>query len=185
MLVLRHQRHGREHLDAGLADREHMGAGTHRLEETEEMVDIFIEAEAPGFRRYVAGVVPVGDEDVMLRQQGLDRVAQQGGEMPRERRHDQPLVAGRRTRPCGSAARWRRGDEDLSSDTATWRRAPLAPNSSTEEDGEGRPLMAELGTAEHFPAGGKMAPGAGLGEPRSRIAPTRNGSRSAPNARAR
>ena len=84
-----HQRGGGEHLHAGLADREHVRAGADASQEMDDVGDIFVEAERAGGERHVAGVVPIGDVDVVVLQQGLDRVAQQRGEMARQRRHDQ------------------------------------------------------------------------------------------------
>ncbi len=82
-------RDGLQHRDAGLADREHMGALADRLDELDQVVDIFVEAEPAGGARDVAHVVPVGDVDVVLGQHGAHGAAQQRGEMARQRRHQQ------------------------------------------------------------------------------------------------
>ena len=43
--VLRHHRGGDEDGDAGLAHRDHMGAGPDRLEKVDDVLDVFVEAE--------------------------------------------------------------------------------------------------------------------------------------------
>ena len=53
------------------------------------MVDELVEAEAPLGQRHVARVLPVGDVEVVLGQHHLDGAAQQRGEVPRHRRHQQ------------------------------------------------------------------------------------------------
>ena len=71
-----------------------MGAGADILQELDHIIDIFVETEAPRFHRHVAGILPVGDIDVMVLQQRRYRAAQQGCEMPRHRRHHQHLGLG-------------------------------------------------------------------------------------------
>ena len=64
-------------------------AGTDGLEKRDDVGDIVVEAEGAVGQRRVAGVAPVGDVDVVVRQQGLDRAAQQGGEVAGQRRDQQ------------------------------------------------------------------------------------------------
>ena len=64
--VLRHDRDGRERLHAGLAYRQHMGAGSDMLEEADDVGDIIVEPEAAGRQRNVARIRPVGDIDVVI-----------------------------------------------------------------------------------------------------------------------
>ena len=66
-----------------------MRAGAQLLHELDEVVDVVVEPEGTGFERHVARVVPVGDVDVVVRQQRANGVAQQRGEVARQRRHDQ------------------------------------------------------------------------------------------------
>ena len=66
-----------------------MGAGADRLDELDHVFYVVVEAKAAVFERHVAGVVPVGDVDVMVLQQGAGGFAQQGGEMAGQRRHQQ------------------------------------------------------------------------------------------------
>ena len=77
VFALRHRSHCCEHGDAGLAHRDHMGALADRFEELDQVRDVFVEAEPAVLAIDVAHVVPVGDEDVMLRQHGLHGAAQQ------------------------------------------------------------------------------------------------------------
>ncbi|MNF01419.1 hypothetical protein D3C80_2004060 [compost metagenome] len=53
------------------------------------MLHEFIEAEAPGYQRDIARIVPVGDIDVVVGQHGLRRAAQQRGKVAGHRRHQQ------------------------------------------------------------------------------------------------
>ena len=48
-------------------------------------------SKRPSSHRHVAGIDPVGQVDVVVRQHGRHRAAQQRGEMPRQRRHHQQL----------------------------------------------------------------------------------------------
>jgi hypothetical protein len=65
-------------------------------------------------KRNVARVMPVGDVDVVVLQQRLHGAAQQGGEMPGHRRHQQRHVAqgydnnGLKDRPIRTQTRSRR-----------------------------------------------------------------------------
>ena len=93
MVVLGHQRGRRQRLHAGLADGDHVRARPHRLEERDQVLDIFVEAEAAVPDADVARIGPVGDVDVVLGQQHAHRVAQQGGEVAGQRRHQQHRAA--------------------------------------------------------------------------------------------
>ncbi len=53
------------------------------------MVDVFIEAESAFRQGDVPRVLPVGDIDIVVRQQDGHGAAQQSGEMARHGRHDQ------------------------------------------------------------------------------------------------
>ena len=64
-------------------------AGADLLEEADQVADVVLDAEAAGLDGHVAGVVPVGDVDVVVAEQHLDRAAQQRREMAGERRGDQ------------------------------------------------------------------------------------------------
>ena len=81
----------------------------------------------------------------MVAQQGPDRVARQRGEMAEERRHHQHPRMGDGSGLAEAEQGGERGDENCSSDTAVWRRAPLALTSSTEvmpKEGRSWPSLA-------------------------------------------
>ena len=59
-----------------------MDALAHHLEELDQVLDIFVEAEAAVPDADVAGIGPVGDVDVMVRQQNAHGIAQKRREMP-------------------------------------------------------------------------------------------------------
>src|SRR6185437_11625347 len=89
VVLLRHRRDGGEQGGAGLTHRDDTGAGAQMLEEADRMGDILVDAEAAGRLGHVAGALPVGNVDVVIGQHRLDRMTEQGGEVPRHRRHDQ------------------------------------------------------------------------------------------------
>ena len=80
---LRHHRGGDEHGDTRLAHRHDVRARPDRLQETDQVRDIVVEAEPAVHERDVAHVVPIGDVDVVLRQHRARGRAQQCGEMAR------------------------------------------------------------------------------------------------------
>ena len=83
---LRHHRGGDEHGDARLAHRHDVRAWPDRLQETDQVRDIVVEAEPAVRERDIAHVVPVGDVDVVLGQHGAHGTAQERREMTRQRR---------------------------------------------------------------------------------------------------
>ncbi len=76
-----------------LADRKHMRPlarlGADQLQEFDEIIDIIVEIEAAVRQRHQLRVAPIGDVDVVVRQQPLDRAAQQGCIVARHRRDDE------------------------------------------------------------------------------------------------
>ena len=69
-----------------------------------DQIDEIVEPEAAVAQRHVARIDPVGQIDVVVGQRGRDGAAQQGREMPRQRRDDQQLRLVERAPPCGNAA---------------------------------------------------------------------------------
>ncbi len=59
-----------------------MGALADRLQELHQVGDVVVEAEPAGAERHVAGIVPVGDVDVVVGEQRAHRAAQERAEMP-------------------------------------------------------------------------------------------------------
>jgi hypothetical protein len=83
---LRHDRDRGQRRHARLAHRDDVSPGSDRFEETDDMIDVLVQAEAAVRQAYVASVVPVGEVDVVLGQQRADSVAQQRREVARQRR---------------------------------------------------------------------------------------------------
>jgi hypothetical protein len=129
----------------GLADGDHVRPRPHRLEEGDEVLDIFVEAEAAVPDADIARIGPVGDVHVVLGQQHAHRVAQQGGEVAGERRHQQhPRLRGAafldETQQAAEG-----GGEDL---LLAHRHGAVAALDLA--DAEGRPTVAEGGPAQHL-----------------------------------
>ena len=81
----------RHHRHAGLTHGDDVGVGAQKMQEIDDVVDVVVQIEHVGHDRHVAAIDPVGDVDVMVRQHGLDRAAQQGREMSRQGGRDQNL----------------------------------------------------------------------------------------------
>ncbi|MGY4283534.1 hypothetical protein ACVWXO_002754 [Bradyrhizobium sp. LM2.7] len=75
--------------NGGLAHRHHMGVAAEDVQHLDDVVDVIVEIEAAIAERHHAGVGPVGDIDVMRRQEGFYRAAEQRRIMARHRRDDQ------------------------------------------------------------------------------------------------
>ena len=59
------------------------------LQHADQVVDIFLEAEAPLHERDLARILPVGDVDIVVLQHGLHRVAQECREVTGKGSDDQ------------------------------------------------------------------------------------------------
>jgi hypothetical protein len=105
VVVLGHDGGGGQRRHAGLADGHHVRARADGGQEADHVVDVVVQAKAP-CAAHIAGVVPVGDVDVVVLQQRAHGLAQQRGEVARQRRHQQHrrLVSSPPGGPCGSAA---------------------------------------------------------------------------------
>ena len=79
----RQRGHGR------LADSNEMHVRPEAGKKIQKRVDIVVERKRAPAGRHLSGILPVGDIDVMLREQAAHRVAKQGGEMAGKRRHHQ------------------------------------------------------------------------------------------------
>ncbi len=84
-----HERNGTQHRHRGLADRHHMHIGADGGNELADVGNIVIQAETALLGGHHASVGPVGDEHLVILQHGFHCVAQQGGMMARQRRHDE------------------------------------------------------------------------------------------------
>ena len=77
----RQQRHRRQHRHRGLADRHDMNARAQKANKADHHIDKVVEVEPAIEQRNIPRIHPVGDEDVVVRQQGRDGAPQQGREM--------------------------------------------------------------------------------------------------------
>ena len=68
-----------------------MGIGAQRFYEGDQVGDIIVEPEVPGFERHLPRVLPIGYVSIEIGHEGLHCVLQQRAVMPRERRRDQHL----------------------------------------------------------------------------------------------
>ena len=141
----RHQRHRRQHRHRGLAHRHDVDARPQKPGKADHQLDKVVEIEPSVKQRNVARVGPVGQVDVVIGQQGFDGAAQQGREMPGQRRHDQHrrLVARRILAEMQQVAERMRGD-DLFAD-----RDFLAVD-RYRLDAEIRPLMRHAGVGQQL-----------------------------------
>ena len=89
-IVLRlHARDRGHHRHRRLADRDHVAIAAEPVQNADQIVDVIVEIETAGRGRHHARIRPVGDVDVVIGQERLDRAAQERGVMARHRRHDQ------------------------------------------------------------------------------------------------
>ncbi len=95
-----HLRDRRHHRNGRLTDRNDMDRRRPRhveeIADFDDVVDVVVEIEMSDRERNHASVHPVGDIDVMGRQEGFDRAAQQGRIMARHGRDDQQARLARR-----------------------------------------------------------------------------------------
>ena len=91
LVARRHHRRGDERRYGRLTDGHHMRVRADEANEIDEIVDEVVEVEASGGEWHVAGVGPIRNVNVMLRQHGLDGAAQQRRVMARHRCDDQNL----------------------------------------------------------------------------------------------
>ena len=87
-----HQRHGGQRGHRGLAHADDVAVAVlalHVADELLHVVDVVVQVELALGQRHHAGVLPVGDVDLVAFQHGAHGVAQQRGVMARQRRHDQ------------------------------------------------------------------------------------------------
>ena len=134
VVVLRHQRHRGQRRHAGLAHRHQVRAWAEPFDEGDDVLDVFVQAEAAFGQRHVARVVPVGDVHVVVGQHGARGVVQQRREVARQRRHDQHLgpVAVARRRPgrrARSAAACRRPRACTATSRTGTSRSPMRTES--------------------------------------------------------
>ncbi|MNQ78891.1 hypothetical protein D3C85_938140 [compost metagenome] len=84
-----HDGAGRQHRRSRLADADDVGARADGRQHGPDVIDVVVEVEAAFQHRHLTGVLPVGDIDVVVLQEALDRAAQQGGVVTRQGSDDQ------------------------------------------------------------------------------------------------
>ena len=143
----RHHRHRR------LAYRDDMHVAAELMQHLDDVIDIIIEVEAAFGQRHHARVGPVGDVDLMGRQEGFDRAAQQRRVMPGHRRHDQHARLRLRSGRVSLRSKYSRRQNGFSQieRTSTGVRTPLT---SVVVEIPFRLAVAARGALEQFAAGG-------------------------------
>ncbi len=91
VLFRRHEGRRRQARHRRLAHGQHVRAGPHMLQPSDQIVDIVVEIEIAVRKGDVPRVGPVGDVDVVIGQQPCDRATQERGEMAGHRRDHQQL----------------------------------------------------------------------------------------------
>ena len=87
-----HERDSRQHGYGGLAHTHDVAIAVNALQVANEflhVVDVVVEVEFTFRQRYQAGVFPVGDVDLVVLEHGFNGVAQQGGVVAGQGRHNQ------------------------------------------------------------------------------------------------
>jgi len=125
-----------EHGDAGLTHADDVGTRPQYLQKGDDVIDKIVEPERAVLEADIASIVPVGDIDVMIGEEHLRRPAQQGGKMPRHRRHQKDA----RLRDCEVFFETQQGTKGRSMNHG------LAYGDTTSADrhsvdAEGRPAM--------------------------------------------
>ena len=143
----RHHRHRR------LAHRDDMHVAAERMQHLDDVIDIVFEIEAALGHRHHPGIGPVGDVDLMGRQKGFDRAAQQRRVMTGHRRHDQHARLRRAQRPRQLAIEIQQPAERLFPHDADFDRRAHAVDFGIVQAPFGLAVAAR-GALEHFAAGG-------------------------------
>ncbi len=94
-----HDRNRRHHRNRRLAHRDHVRVAAEHVQHLDDVIDVVVEIETAGCDGNHPGIGPVGDVDLMRRQKGFDRAAQQRRVMAGHRRHDQHARLRRTQRP--------------------------------------------------------------------------------------
>ena len=96
-----HQRDGGQQRDGRLANADRVKRRaifvlTESDADLDQIVDVIVKVEGTCRQRQLTRIDPIGDVDIVERQERLDGSAQQGGVVTRQRRNDQQLGLGRR-----------------------------------------------------------------------------------------
>ena len=88
IILLRQKRSRRQDRHRRLTHCHHLGLRAQVTQKIHHIVDVVIKVERAQAQRHSLRVGPVGDIDVKVGQRSADGIAQQGGKVPRQRRHD-------------------------------------------------------------------------------------------------
>ena len=147
MTPLSHDGDGGEHGDAGLAHRDDVGLGSHRLEEPDDVGDVVVEPEPPGGERHVARIVPVGQVHVVIREHGADGGAQERREVARHGRdQEHARLVARNVLPEAQQGPEGRPVHDVLA------HGNVAPVHADAIDAVRRALVGETGPRDHLEA---------------------------------
>ena len=150
-----HHGNGGEHRHGWLANRNHMHVAAQLMQHFDDVIDIVVEIEAAFGDRHHAGVGPVGDVDLVGRQEGLDGAAQQRGVVAGHRCHDQHARLRMLQRPRMVAVEIQQPAERLLPDRADHHRRSHAVDLGIVE-APFRLAVAARGALEYLAAGGDL-----------------------------
>ncbi|GCC43279.1 hypothetical protein chiPu_0027567, partial [Chiloscyllium punctatum] len=151
-----HNRHRR------LAHRDDVHVAAERVQHLDHVVDVIVEIEPPFGERHHARIGPVGDVDLMGRQERLDRAAQQRRIVAGHRRHDQHTRVRRAQRARQLAVEMQQAAERLFPDRANLDRRADAVDLGRRQVPI-RLAVAARGALEQFAAGGDRFAEFGVG----------------------
>ena len=89
VVVFRHDGGGRQCRHTRLAHGHQVRAGTNGFGKANHVVDVIVQPKRAVVQAHVPGVVPVGDVDIVVLQQGACSFTQQGGKVTRQGGHQQ------------------------------------------------------------------------------------------------
>ena len=148
-----HDGNRRHHRHRGLAHRDDMHVAAELVQHLDDVIDIVLEIEAALGQRHHARIGPVGDVDLVGRQEGFDGTAQQRRVMAGHRRHDQHPRLRAAQRAGQLAIEIQQPAERLFPDRADFDRGAHAVDLGVVEAPFGLAVTAR-GALEQFAAGG-------------------------------
>ncbi len=123
------------------------------MQHLDQVIDVVLEIEAARGERHHPGIGPVGDVDLMGRQEGFDRAAQQRRIVTGHRRHDQHARLRAAQRPRQLAIEMQQPAERLFPHDAHFNRGAHAVDFSGRKIPFGL-AVAPRGALEHLATGG-------------------------------
>ena len=164
--VLGQHGHGRQHRHARLAHGHDVRAGPEHLQELDDVVDDLVQPERAVLEADVAGVVPVRDVHVVVRQQRADGVGEQGREVPGQRGDDQHPRLGRRALGQVLGEAQQRAERRPRDDLLVHGDRPHPGRGLDADlvDPEGEPLVGDRAVDEDLVRGAQPADGIQVGD---------------------